>query len=190
MSTQTQTAQWPSPEHLQLIQFEGCTVAVIPPEDYEDLFEHARRLGELLAAERLRREHVEGICETYRAKASQEHQRRLYWQGVVRGARAELSAQGRLTPEEYTTLCADTEARDYVDEMDRLREQLEQANKRIAELEHKGTATEARLKRMTDAATHSKDMFSGAVSLLVKHGVQVGSQDLIEAAKRQSGGPA
>lgn len=88
----------PSPEHLQLIQFEGGTVAVVAPEDYETLFRG-------LAAEK---------------------QRRLYWQGVVRGARAELHQMERITLEEYAALCSDTECRDYVDQMDKLKEQRDE----------------------------------------------------------------
>ncbi len=35
---------YPSPEHLQLIQFEGCTSGVIALESYEELFNKAARL--------------------------------------------------------------------------------------------------------------------------------------------------
>lgn len=35
---------YPNPEHLELIQFDGCTVGVIAPESYEELYEKARRL--------------------------------------------------------------------------------------------------------------------------------------------------
>lgn len=42
--------EWSSPEHLQLIQFEGNTCCVMAPEDYELLFEHAITIDRELAA--------------------------------------------------------------------------------------------------------------------------------------------
>jgi len=40
---------WPSPEYTQRIQFEGCTCAVMAPEDYEALYKHAQQLERELA---------------------------------------------------------------------------------------------------------------------------------------------
>jgi len=41
---------YPSPEHTQRIQFEGCECVVMAPEDYESLYDHARQLERELAA--------------------------------------------------------------------------------------------------------------------------------------------
>lgn len=46
------SASWPSPERIQHIQFEGCDCAVLAPEEYEALYEHARTLERALSAER------------------------------------------------------------------------------------------------------------------------------------------
>lgn len=35
---------YPRPENAQLIQFEGCTSVVMLPDEYEELYEHARNL--------------------------------------------------------------------------------------------------------------------------------------------------
>jgi hypothetical protein len=49
-----------------------------------------------------------------------------YWKGVVRGARAELISAGRISSEEYAALCADRQCRDYVEQMDALKEQRDE----------------------------------------------------------------
>lgn len=41
---------WGTPQYCEHITFEGCDCAVMPPEEYEALFEHARTLERELAA--------------------------------------------------------------------------------------------------------------------------------------------
>lgn len=73
--------------------------------------------------------------DNLKEKLAAEKQRRLYWQGVTRGARAELSVMERITPEEYAALCSDTECRDYVDQMDKLKEQRDELLKALEEVD-------------------------------------------------------
>ncbi len=41
---QTDALEVASPEYAQRIQFEGCEVVAIPPEDYQLMHDHARKL--------------------------------------------------------------------------------------------------------------------------------------------------
>jgi hypothetical protein len=68
------TAQWtasdsrpyPSPEHTQIIQFEGASCVVMAPEDYEALFRHAEATErELAASESLYQELIYQVGHKY-----------------------------------------------------------------------------------------------------------------------------
>lgn len=45
-------SNFPSPDHIQHIQFEGCDSIVLAPEEYESLYNRATQLWELLDAHR------------------------------------------------------------------------------------------------------------------------------------------
>jgi len=47
--TDADERNYPQPEYLQLIQFEGCTMGVINPEGYAELYEKSRDLERQLA---------------------------------------------------------------------------------------------------------------------------------------------
>jgi len=48
--TVPEEVSWPTPEHAQHIQFEGCDCVVMSPEEYEELYRYSERLGRDLAA--------------------------------------------------------------------------------------------------------------------------------------------
>lgn len=50
--TDADERNYPQPEYLQLIQFEGCTMGVIDPEGYAELYEKSRDLERQLAEAR------------------------------------------------------------------------------------------------------------------------------------------
>jgi len=51
--TDSDDRPYPSPEHAQRIVFEGCECAVMAPEDYEALYNHARQLERELASAKI-----------------------------------------------------------------------------------------------------------------------------------------
>jgi hypothetical protein len=52
---------YPSPDYTQHINFEGCDSVVMPPEEYEALYEHARQLERELSQQK---RHTEAVMRT------------------------------------------------------------------------------------------------------------------------------
>lgn len=62
--TDSDDRAYPLPEHCQHIQFEGSTCVVMAPEDYEELYKHARNLERQLTAANARNEKIEKALDS------------------------------------------------------------------------------------------------------------------------------
>lgn len=56
---------WGAPQYAEHITFEGCDCVVMPPEEYEALFEHARTLKRELAAVTAERDALRADARRY-----------------------------------------------------------------------------------------------------------------------------
>lgn len=86
---------YPSPEHAQHINFEGCDSVVMSPEEYEALYEQARKTE---------RERNAALAERDAAIKAQPINTHVRLFDLVRYMRSELLNAGLITEDEYAWL--------------------------------------------------------------------------------------